>query len=142
LKYFLNRFLASGLFLLCESMATFRAVTSGIIGGKTWAYLPIAYGCPFIDLGLTIYIYGDDYGTDPRAFIGWENETKQIFFYLMHPVIAISVVFVLVILFNTATPQTRKDSVMEQLSTQSYGLAVVVFIHALTWVFGYPALMR
>jgi hypothetical protein len=24
---------------------------------------------------------GQDFGTDPRAFIGWENSTKLVFFY-------------------------------------------------------------
>ena len=45
----------------------------------------------------------------------------------------ISLILVVVILVNTATPQTRKDSVMEQLATQGYGLSVVVFLHTITW---------
>ncbi len=78
-------FLTATLFLMCESTATFRAVTAGIIGGKTWGYLPCAYGLPFVNLGITIYLYGDDYGTDPRTFIGWNNETKMVFFYGILP---------------------------------------------------------
>ena len=45
------------------------------------AYPPVAYGLAFINLGLTFYMdAGKDYGTDPRGFIGWENETKTVFF--------------------------------------------------------------
>ena len=52
-----------------------------MIGGKTMAYPPVAYGLAFINLGLTFYMdAGKDYGTDPRGFIGWENETKTVFF--------------------------------------------------------------
>ncbi len=132
-------FLATAHFLFSESAATFRAVTAGIIGGKTWSYLSLAYGIPFVNLGITLYLHGDNYGTDPRAFIGWLNETKSTFFYGILPCVTISVILVLIILINTATPQTRKDSVMEQLATQAYGLSVVVFLHAITWVFAYPA---
>jgi hypothetical protein len=36
-----------------------------------------------IDIGVTMFLYGDDYGRDPRAFIGWANDTKLVFFYAM-----------------------------------------------------------
>ena len=42
---------AAALCLLCDSAAMFRAVTGGVIGGKTKAYLPIAFGLPMINLG-------------------------------------------------------------------------------------------
>ena len=72
-------------YVLYKSVSTylviFRAVTGGVIGGKTMAYPPVAYGLAFINLGLTFYMdAGKDYGTDPRGFIGWENETKTVFF--------------------------------------------------------------
>ena len=58
-----------------------RAVTVGVIGGKTRAYLPMAYGVSTFNLGLTFFLdAGDDYGTDPRGFIGWEDQTKTVFF--------------------------------------------------------------
>ena len=78
-------FLATGIFFLSESFATFRAITGGIIGGKTWAYIPLGYGAPLIDVGMSLYFTADDYGTDPRAFLGWENNTKWYFFYGMWP---------------------------------------------------------
>ena len=36
-----------------------------------------------IDIGVTMFLHGDDYGRDPRAFIGWANDTKLVFFYAM-----------------------------------------------------------
>ena len=58
-----------------------RAVTVGVIGGKTRAYLPMAYGVSTFNLGLTFFLdAGDDCGTDPRGFIGWEDQTKTVFF--------------------------------------------------------------
>ena len=56
-------------------------MTVGVIGGKTRAYLPMAYGVSTFNLGLTFFLdAGDDYGTDPRGFIGWEDQTKTVFF--------------------------------------------------------------
>lgn len=111
-------FLAFCMSLLAESFATFRAITGGIVGGKTWAYIPIIYGVPMIDIGVTLYLYGNDYGRDPRAFIGWFNETKMVFFYAILIAVGLSVLLCFVIVFNISTPKTRKDSVVEQLSSQ------------------------
>jgi hypothetical protein len=73
--------------LICaEAIATLRAVVSGIIGGKTWSFIFISYGLPIVNVGLTIFLFGDDYGKDPRCFIGWENQTKHVFF-IQHLVI-------------------------------------------------------
>ncbi|CAM6054616.1 unnamed protein product [Sphagnum tenellum] len=48
----------------------------------------------------------------------------------------------MVILLNAATPQTRKESVVEQLATQAQGLAIFIFIYGAVWAFGVPAWMR
>lgn len=66
-----------------------RATTAGVIGGKTLPFLMFSYGLPLMDVGLTMFLYGDDYGKDPRGFIGWNNETKHIFFYLILPVVVV-----------------------------------------------------
>ena len=129
-------------FLFLESWAMFRAVTVGIIGGKTWAYIPLGYGLPFLNLGATLYTAGKDYGTDPRCVIGWENETKMIFFYGMLPGIFVSTLLCFVVIFNLATPQTRRDGVIDRLSSMAQGLVIVVFIHSATWGFSYPAFVR
>ena len=48
---------AAALCLLSDSTAMFRAVTGGVIGGKTKAYLPIAYGLPLLNLGKLKHIF-------------------------------------------------------------------------------------
>ena len=75
-------YLCGSYFQFLEAFAEFRAITGGIIGGKTWAYIPLGWGSGFICLGLTWFMYGSDIGTDPDVFIGWENETKMPFFYM------------------------------------------------------------
>ncbi len=66
-------------FVCAEAFVFFRAVTSGVIGGKTWSYVLLCYGLPVLSVGFTMFVYGDDYGTDPRCFIGWDNDTKLSF---------------------------------------------------------------
>ena len=44
-------FQVAALCLLSDSIAMFRAVTGGVIGGKTKSYIPIAYGLPLLNLG-------------------------------------------------------------------------------------------
>jgi hypothetical protein len=83
-------FSATAAFICSESIATFKAITSGIVGGKTWSYVFLSYGVPFFNVGVTMFLYGKDYGKDPRCFIGWENDTKYVFFYQMLLVAAVS----------------------------------------------------
>ena len=52
-------FQTASYFIFSESFAPFRAITGGIIGGKTYAYIPISYGMPLIDTGLALYLYGE-----------------------------------------------------------------------------------
>lgn len=68
-------------FLLAEAFATFRAITAGVIGGRKWGFIVCSWGAPLFNVGLTLFLHGDNYGTDPRCFVGWENETKNVFFY-------------------------------------------------------------
>ena len=114
----------------------------GIIGGKTWGYIPMIYGIPLIDIGVTMLLYGDDYGRDPRAFIGWANDTKMIFFYGQLVTAGLAVLLCSVIMFNISVPKTRKDSVVEQLTSQSTGLTIMVMIYGMTWGFAFPAYIR
>ena len=83
-------YLCGSYFQFLEAFAEFRAITGGIIGGKTWAYIPLGWGSGFIGLGLTWFMYGSDIGTDPDVFIGWENETKMPFFYMNYAALYVS----------------------------------------------------
>ena len=100
------------------------------------------YGIPLIDIGVTMLLYGDDYGRDPRAFIGWANDTKMIFFYGQLVTAGLAVLLCSVIMFNISVPKTRKDSVVEQLTSQSTGLTIMVMIYGMTWGFAFPAYIR
>jgi hypothetical protein len=81
---------AMGCFIFSMSLAAFKAITYGVIGGKTWAYCMLSYGFPIVNVGLTMVLYGDDYGKDPRCFIGWENDTKNVFFYMQLGIVVVS----------------------------------------------------
>ena len=66
-----------------------------------------------------------------RFEIGWANETKMAFFYGHLVACGLAVLLCAIITFNISTPQTRKDSVVEQLSSQSTGLTIMVMIYAM-----------
>ncbi len=53
-----------------------------------------------------------------------------------------STLLCLIVLFNLATPQTRRDGVIDHLASMAQGLCIVVFIHSATWGFSYPAFVR
>ncbi len=71
----------------------------------------------------------------------WKN--AENFQYIKENVLfQISFLLCLVIVFNISLPQTRKDSIVEQLSSQGTGLFIMVFIFFMTWGFAYPAYIR
>ena len=47
-----------------------------------------------------------------------------------------------VIVCNISAPRTRRESVIDQLTSLGSGLAIFVFIHALTWCFAAPTYLR
>jgi len=135
-------YLCGSYFQFLEAFAEFRAITGGIIGGKTMAYIPIGWGSGFIGLGVTWFFYGHDVGTDPDVFIGWENETKMPFFYMNYVALWTGLALSAVVLFNASTPQTRKEDVVEDLQVQGQGLAITNFLFCMVWVFAYPAYIK
>merc|ERR1712223_574765 len=76
------------------------------------------------------------------GFIGWANDTKMIFFYGQLVTAGLAVLLCSVIMFNISVPKTRKDSVVEQLTSQSTGLTIMVMIYGMTWGFAFPAYIR
>ena len=87
-------YLSGSYFQLMEAFAEFRAITAGIVGGKTWAYIPFGWGAGFIGLGYTWFEYGMDVGTDPNVFIGWENETKMPFLIMNYAALVVSEIII------------------------------------------------
>ncbi len=137
---FLHYFaLATSGFICSESFASIRAISVGVIGGKTWPYVVLSYGFPLLNMGLTFFFFGDDYGTDPRCFLGWENATKTIFFAQMLFESFVSVVAGVIVVINMTAPNTRREIFVDQLAAQGQGLCLVALMHALTWAFAYPA---
>jgi hypothetical protein len=129
-------YLAGSYFQLLEAFAGFRAITAGIIGGKTPAYIPLGWGAGFVGLGFTWFMYGSDIGTDPNVFIGWDNETKLPFLIMNYAALGVSSYSIeyvnfqyqfitynncnisdcfAIVLFNAATPQARKEDAVEHL---------------------------
>ena len=47
-----------------------------------------------------------------------------------------------VVIFNSSTPQTRKEDVVEDLQVQGQGLAITNFLFVMVWSFGYPAYIK
>ncbi len=46
------------------------------------------------------------------------------------------------VVLNASTPRTRKDSVVDHLTSLANGLAIVVFYFFLMWMFAYWALLQ
>ena len=127
------------LIYLTHKFLCFRAITQGITGGKTSSYTCIGYGCAFLNVGYTIFMHSNDYGTDPRGFIGWANQTKEPFLYAMIAAGCVSVCLCFVFLINLSFTQTRKSNIVEALAAKGQGLATTSFIFSLTWMFAYFA---
>ena len=47
-----------------------------------------------------------------------------------------------VVIFNSSTPQTRKEDVVEDLQVQGQGLAITNFLFCMVWTFAYPAYIK
>lgn len=47
-----------------------------------------------------------------------------------------------VVVFNSSTPQTRKEDVVEDLQVQGQGLAITNFLFVMVWSFAYPAYVK
>jgi hypothetical protein len=41
-----------------------------------------------------------------------------------------------------ASPRTRREGSLDQLASQGNGLSITIFLWAITWAFGFPALTR
>ena len=95
-----------------------RAIAYGVTGGKTAALTLLGYGAAIGNVGWTLLKYAEDYGTDPRAFVGWNNQTKKPFLYHMMFSAWTSLLLTFAFLINLSTPKTRKASVVEMLEAK------------------------
>jgi len=129
-------------FLAAETHACFKAITSGLVGGRASMYILMGWGLPLIILGYDILENLQDMGTDPMCMVGWDNYVK---WHLFSPIICcagISFVLMLIVMCNINNSMIRKSSLFEEISSVSYGLMVVVTLFSFTWSFGALAFIR
>lgn len=133
---------AASFLLSCESHACFKAITGGIIDGRSTVYLPLGWGIPMIALGYNIYVSLMDFGDDPKCFVGWSNIVKWQFFVPLLLGAGLSFLAMIIVICNLATPAIRKSSILEELSSISSGLIAMVFFYCITWALGPLAYIR
>ncbi|CAB4062825.1 unnamed protein product [Lepeophtheirus salmonis] len=113
------------LWLLNESHATFKAITSGIINKRFIIYVPFGYGVSLIPVGLAFVLYNSELGSDPLCFISYNNKTKSWFFYAFYALIGTSIILNIISLLNLNTPQTKSTKVVPQIKAQTFGLSLL-----------------
>jgi len=133
---------AAAVLLTAETHACFKAITSGLVGGRAVMYLPFCWGIPFIILGYDVFVNLKEMGTDPQCMVGWDNFVK---WHLFSPIITaagISLVLMFIVLCNLPNSAVRKTSIIEELSSVAGGLLLTVFLFATTWAFGVLAYIK
>ncbi|XP_063875718.1 uncharacterized protein LOC135108533 [Scylla paramamosain] len=133
---------AAGAWVLFLGHATFKAITSGVIGGRLKSYLPISWGLPFISVGLNYLLFMLDLGEDPRCFISWENPPKFVFFGFQLLFVLVSCFCACVVLSNMATTALRKDNLIDDYGSFCNGAAFLMLFFSITWIFGFFCYIR
>ena len=128
--------------LFFEIIAVFNALIIGQIGGKTTAYLSLAWGLPMIALGLHIIINFDEMGDDPRCFIGWYNNVKWVFFIPILSFLGLALLIICIAMCNTNKPALRKETIAEEIVSLVKGLFIFTFVMCFTWSWGPLAYLR
>jgi len=126
----------------CEAHAIFKALTAGIISGRSKIYKPFGYGTPFLIIGTLFVTSADDLGTDPRCFISWDDMPKQIYLWYMDGLGLIAIIFGIIICFNIARPQTKRKNVVADLVSQARGSALACFAFPFFWFFAALTYLR
>nr|XP_040582260.1 uncharacterized protein LOC121130583 [Lepeophtheirus salmonis] len=129
-------------FLLMESIMYVAGITDGVIGGYTSSYVLFGWGIPMFPIGLTWYYYGVEIGTDPLCFMGWNNYTKYPFFIHIYTMLGISIILSVIILCNNSSPETRKDSMIDDLRSMSTGIVAMTYFVTVIWAFAYFTIIR
>ncbi|XP_042211664.1 adhesion G protein-coupled receptor B1-like isoform X1 [Homarus americanus] len=133
---------SAGAWIFTLGIASFSAITSGVIGGRLRVYIPISWGMPLISVGLTYLLFLLDLGEDPRCFISWENPAKYVFFSFQLLFVFVSLICAIVVLTNMSTPALRKDNLIDDYGSFCRGAAMVMLFFDLTWIFGFFCYVR
>ncbi len=135
-------YVATAALMAMESYAVFRAIVSGVIGGRTKVYLCYGYAAPFLCLGYNVLRNLALMGTDPGCMMGWDNAPKWAFFIPVAAFAAGSVVLMVIVVCNMNSPAMRKESIVEELGSIAKGMVLLVLLFALTWSFAPLAYCR
>ena len=137
--------LAHVLIRIAECFISFfvtQAITGGVIDGRANVYLSLGWGAPMIALGYNIFMSLMSFGDDPKCFIGWDNMVKWQFFIPLLAGAGLSLLAMLIVICNIATPAIRKSSILEEMSSLTYGLIVMVVMFCATWAMAPLAYIR
>jgi len=135
-------YVAAASLIALESFASFRAIVSGEIGGRTLSFLCFGYGIPMMALGYNVLNNLEDMGDDPNCMIGWENAPKWTFFVPMCVLAGLAVVFSLIAVCNICTPALRKESIVAEHGSVALGLFALALLFAVEWIFAPLAYIR
>ena len=120
----------------CETHATFRGVTAGIIGGRASIYHPFAWGIPLITIGFFMVFFGQLLGTHPTCFISWERPVIQTWFILNSFIFLFTVIFTVIVIFNIMKVQSHNKDTVLYLKDQTKGMIATSIGMMLLWCFG------
>lgn len=120
----------------CETHATFKGVTAGIIGGRSSIYHPFAWGIPLITIGFFMVFFGQLLGTHPTCFISWERPVIQTWFILNSICFLFTIIFTVITIFNVMKVQSHSRDTASYLKDQIKGMIATSIGMMLLWSFG------
>lgn len=121
---------------MCETHATFKGVTAGLINGRTSVYHPIAWGMPLISIGLITLLEGDVMGTHPNCFISWEKDPIKMFFAYNGMCFMFTLLFTVIVIFNIMRVQSHNKDTVMYLKDQVKGMIATSVLMAILWCYG------
>ncbi|XP_042211680.1 cadherin EGF LAG seven-pass G-type receptor 2-like [Homarus americanus] len=122
--------------------ATFKCITSGIVGGSLRPYLYLCVGLTLISVGCVLTFLLKHMGNDPRCFISWDNEPEYLFFCPLGAACCVGLFCAIVIFFNLRTAALRNNPTMTDYRTFSLGASFFTIYFSTTWVLGFLTYFR
>jgi len=135
-------YLMAGVMTFCEGLADFMSVTNGAIGGKLRCYVAFSWGVALLSLGYAMLMHIHDYGTDPRCFIGWEDEVKLTMFIPLAVAMGGSFIFACLVSCNMQASKLRKENIVAEQLTVCKGYIFYAFYFVVTWTVAVIAYMK
>lgn len=121
---------------MCETHATFKGITAGLINGRTSIYHPFAWGMPLICIGFITFFQGDLLGTHPTCFISWEKTPIMLYFAYNGLCFVITLIYTLIIIFNMMKVQSHNKDTVMYLKDQIKGMFAASLLMFVLWCYG------